>query len=165
MVPAAKLSDLVEALELDCEEHQSYFDRLTGRTVTVESWILSDLEEGKDENLADVADWQKEEVEIAHSIVADTGERFIAAPDKFDFNEYREMERFIGSLDAPGAAAQLSQAIRGSGAFRRFKSALRRLGLGDRWYRYRAEAMKQFVIEWADVNHVICEDDLKTPKI
>lgn len=100
----------------------------------------------------------------SRAIVSDNGGRFIDAPDKFDFHEYRQMELFIASLTARGAAAQLSEAIRGSGAFRMFRSTLRRLGLEDRWYRYRAEAMKQFVIEWAEANHVTWEDDLKPVK-
>ncbi|HJX84270.1 MAG TPA: UPF0158 family protein [Candidatus Angelobacter sp.] len=161
MHPAAKLSDLVEALEFESEDLQSYFDRLSGRTVIVESSIL-DAVEDEDGSLSDVPDWQKDEVEIARAIASDDGVRFIAAPDKFEFNEYQHMERFIESVATAESAGQLAQAIRGSGAFRRFKNALRGLGLEQRWYQYRDEAMKQFVIEWAENNHVAYDDDLKT---
>ena len=75
----------------------------------------------------------------------DTGERFIDAPDKFDFHEYRHMERFIRSIPDESNAEQLWRAIKGKGAFRSFKDTLHRLGIEDRWYRYRDEAMKDFI--------------------
>lgn len=159
MNPTAKLSGLMDALELDSPEHVTRFDRQTGRIVTVERSILSALEEGEDDTLADVPGWQKAEVEIARAMCEDSGERFFDAPDKFDFHEYRHMEKFIGSLSDERAADQLWRAIKGKGAFRYFKDTLHRLGIQDQWYRYRDDAMKEFVIEWAAANNVPHEDD------
>jgi hypothetical protein len=157
----AKLSDLMEALLFDSDEHVSRYDRETGRLVTVERSVLSATEEEDEESLSDLPDWQKEEIEIARVIAADSGERFIDPPDKFDFHEYRHMERFIGTVENAEAAEQLWRAIKGKGAFRYFKDTASRLGLLPRWYRYRDDAMKQFVLAWAKANHVPCEDDLK----
>ncbi len=156
----AKLSDLIEALEFDLPEHCTRYDRETGRLVTVEESVLRDVEDGDDEALASLAEWQKEEVEIARAILADTGDRFIDPPDKFEFHEYRQMERFIGTVEG-AAAEQLWRAIKGKGAFRYFKDTLHRLGLQDQWYRYRERAMKEFVIAWAEQNRVPCTDDLR----
>jgi hypothetical protein len=48
---------------------------------------------------------------------------------------YRDMERFIGSLDDPDASEQLDRALVGRGAFRRFKDQLARWPeLSDQWY-------------------------------
>jgi hypothetical protein len=157
--PVAKLSDPVEPLPFESPEHVTRFDRQTGRMVTVERWILSALEEGQDERVADVPQWQRQEVEIARAMCDDSGERFIAGPSKFEFHEYRHLEKFIGSLSDADAADRLWRAIKGKGAFRYFKDTLHRLGLQDQWYRYRDEAMKAFVIAWAQRNHVPCEDD------
>ncbi len=159
--PIAKLSDLVEPLLFDSAESVTRFDRQTGRMVAVERWILSALEEGEDDSVADVPKWQKEEVEIARAMCEDSGERFIEGPSQSDFDEYRHMEEFIGSLSDAGAADQLWRAIKGKGAFRYFKDTLDRLGLQDQWYRYRDEAMKAFVIAWAQQNQVPYEDDTK----
>jgi len=157
--PPAQLSDLVDALLFDLPEHVTRFDRQTGRIVSVEHWILSALEEGQDECLVDVPRWQQAEIEIARAICEDDGQRFIEGPDKFEFHEYRRMEEFIGSLADAHAADQLWRAIKGKGAFRCFKDTLHRLGLQDQWYRHRDEAMKAFVIAWAQQNHVPYEDD------
>ncbi len=156
----AKLSDLIEALEFDLPDYYSRYDRETGRVVTVEKSVLRDVEDGDVEALATLAEWQKEEVEIARAILADTGDRFIDPPDKFEFHEYREMERFIGRVEGT-AAEQLWRAIKGKGAFRYFKDTLHRLGLQDQWYRYRERAMKEFVIAWAEQNRVPYTDDLR----
>ena len=159
MNPPAKLSDLIDVLLMDSPEHVTRFDRQTGQIVSVERSILSAVEEGREDGLTHVPDWQKEEVEVAHALCQDAGERFIEPPDKFDFNEYRQMERFIGTLSDEGAAEQLWRAIKGKGAFGYFKDTLHRLGIQEEWYRYRDEAMKEFVIGWAKANNVLYEDD------
>ena len=101
-------------------------------------------------------------METARAIVADhQGSRFIEPPSKFEFHEYQHMEEFIETISNPGIANQLWQAIRGRGAFRVFKDTLYRLGLQNRWYRYRDDAMKQFVIEWAEENNVAYQDDYR----
>ena len=86
MNPPAKLSDLMDSLEFDSPEQVTRFDRQTGRIVSVERSILSAVEEGEKNELTDAPEWQKPEVEIARAICEDSGERFIDAPDKFDFH-------------------------------------------------------------------------------
>ena len=156
----AKLSDLIEALEFDSPMHIMYFDRQTGRVVSVDRDVMSGVEEGDEEQLQGLPDWQKEEVEIARAILDYDGDRFIDAPNKFEFHEYRHMERFIGTVENEKAAEELWRAIRGRGAFRYFKDTADRLGLLDRWFRYRDGAMKEFVIAWAEANNVPFDDDL-----
>ena len=156
-----KLSELIEALEFDFEEIRAFVDLENGCVVMVQRSVLSDVEEGDEEALSDVPDWQKDEVEIARAIVADSGKRFVTPPDKYEFHEYRQMERFIGTVRNAGAADQLSQAIRGKGAFRYFKDTADRLGLLNQWFQYRDDAMKEFVVDWAADNNVPYEDDVK----
>jgi len=158
---SVKLSELIEALEFDFEEIRAFVDLENGCVVMVQRSVLSDVEEGDEEALSDVPDWQKDEVEIARAIVADAGKRFVTPPDKYEFHEYRQMERFIGTVRNSGAADQLSQAIRGKGAFRYFKDTADRLGLLNQWFQYRDDAMKEFVVDWAADNNVPYEDDVK----
>jgi hypothetical protein len=158
-----KLSDLLLDLDMgDMTEYETYFDRNTNKIVSVESTMLSSVEEGDEEFLEDL-DEDDEQLQIARAISNDDGSRFIAPPDKFDFNEYRLMERFIGSLDDEKAANQLYRAIDGRGAFRYFRDTLQDLGIKEKWYRFRNDAMKRFVIEWAEMNNVPFEDDARSP--
>lgn len=162
--PPAKLSDLMDPLEFDFEEHVTRFDRQTGRMVNVERHILSAFEEGQEDELGEIPDWQKEQLEIARAMAGDDGHRFIDAPDKFDFHEYRQMERFIGTVGNTAVAEQLWRAIKGKGAFRCFKDTASRLGLLEQWYLHREKAMKSFVVAWAEANNIAFEDDIKDRK-
>ena len=155
-----KLSELIEALEFDSDERVWRVDLQEARVVTVDRSVLCAVEEG-DEDSLDLPDWQKPELEIARAIVDDSGERFVDAPDKFDFHEYRQMERFISTVADAEAAEQLWRAIKG--AFRYFKDTASRLGLLERWYRHRDSAMKEFVVEWAEAHKVSFVDDVKQP--
>ena len=160
MKALAKLSELTDALEFQSVARRSYFDRHTGRIVSVEDRILSAVEEGEEEALRSRPDWQKEEVETARAIVNHSGDRFIDPPGKFDFNEQRHMERFIEALPNAKAAQELGRAIKGHRPSHHFKDTLYRLGMQDQWFDYRAQARKEFVIAWADANHVPYEDDI-----
>jgi hypothetical protein len=159
-----KISELTEALEFDSEEHVSLVDLQSGCVVTVDRSVLSAIEEGEEEALHGLPDWQKEEVEIARAIVGDSGERFVDGPDKFDFHEYRHVERFIGTVENAEAAEQLWRAIKGKGAFCYFKDMARRLGVLERWFEYRDTALKEFVVAWAEARNVPYEDDTKERK-
>jgi hypothetical protein len=164
MNPLAKLSELTDALEFESVERRTYFDRDTGRIVSVADTLLSAVEQGEDEALRSLPDWQKEEVETARAIVNDSGDRFIDPPCKFEFNEYRHMERFIRALLDAKATEQLWRAIKGHGAFHHFKDTLYRLGLQDQWFGYRDEAMKEFAVAWAEANNVPYQNDIKDRK-
>ena len=161
MNPLAKLSELTDALAFESVERRIYFDRHTGRIVSVADRILSAVEEGEEEALTSMPDCQKEEVETARAIVNHSGDRFIDPPGKFEFNEYRHMERFIGALPDAKAAEELWRAIKGHGAFHHFKDTLYRLGIQAQWSRYRDKVIKEFVVAWAEANHVPYEDDTK----
>ena len=160
-MPPIKLSELTNALEINSDECVTRVDLQEGRVVTVDRSMLSALEEGDEQALHNLPDWQKEQVEFARAIVEASASRFVNAPDQFDFHEYRQMERFIGTVANVEAAEQLWRAIKGKGAFRCFKDTASRLGLLQRWYQYRDEAVKEFVVAWAEANNVPYEDDIK----
>jgi hypothetical protein len=63
--------------------------------------------------------------------------------------QYRWMERFIPMVDEPTLRGQLSQAIDGKGAFRRFKDVL--IGYTaerERWFAFRSERLRVFMEAW-----------------
>lgn len=155
MNATAKLTELMDSLEMQSEEWIYRYDRQTGKVEMVERSTYSAIEEGDEDGL-DPAD---EEVVLARAMVEDDGGRFIAPPDAFEFHEYRQMERFIGTVENESVADELWRAIKGKGAFRYFKDIAARHDLLDAWYRFRDEQAKQFVIDWAEFNQVPFEDD------
>jgi hypothetical protein len=63
--------------------------------------------------------------------------------------QYRWMERFIPMVEEPGLRDQLTQAIDGKGAFRRFKDVL--MGFAserERWFAFRSERLRVFMEAW-----------------
>ena len=81
-------------------------------------------------------------------LVRENSERFERLPTKYDIHEYRIMEEFVCSLEHGETRDYLENAIRGKGAFRRFKDGIRRFGFAERWYDFRAEAYKEIAIRW-----------------
>lgn len=75
-------------------------------------------------------------------------------PDKYDINEYSIMENFCFSLDNEKIMNELLYAIRGRGAFRRFKDKVQRLGIQQQWDNFREEAFKEIAIEWCEYNNI-----------
>lgn len=113
MTPPVKLMDLTDALEMTSEESGSWLDRQTGQVVVVDNDVMQAVESTEDdEKPDDLADWQEEQVPAARAISAGDP-RYLALPDKFDFHEYRHMEKFIGTVTDADQADQLWRAIKG----------------------------------------------------
>jgi hypothetical protein len=80
---------------------------------------------------------------------ADDPERWLAVHGEGSREGYRDMERFIASVEDPGRAERLAIAIRGRGAFRRFKDELaRRPGELERWHAFSEERQRGRARSW-----------------
>ena len=77
-------------------------------------------------------------------------EDYIPLPRQYDMNEYRMMEEFIYDLPAGRAQNALDAAIRGKGAFRRFKDRLYDFDLQEKWYKYRDDCYEQIARDWCE---------------
>ena len=77
-------------------------------------------------------------------------EDYIPLPGQYDIHEYRMMEDFIYEL--PGGRAQdaLEAAIRGKGAFRRFKDRLYDFNSHEKWYKYRDACYERVARDWCE---------------
>ena len=129
------------AVESASESHTDYYDTQTGKTVFL---MNPDVYGERDEALAELID--------------SSPGRFLPFPTKYDIHEYQIMADFIDALP-PGAARQeLAGAIRGKGAFRRFKNGVRYHRLEQRWYDYLAQAQREIAIRWCQENHLEYEE-------
>lgn len=126
-----RLQQVIQAIEEADDVFTSFWDTKTGETV----YLADSLMTGEmDETLA-------AEIERAP-------ERYLRFPSKNDIHQYRIMEGFIDQLSPGKAQDELARAIRGKGAFRRFKQSVRYHGLEQRWYDYLAEAYRELAIRW-----------------
>lgn len=91
MSVAAKLNDVVEALDTAMEEHAYYLDKRTGEVILL---TRDDLQAAEDDELiSEYPDWQRESILKAREVLKDS-EAFAQLPDQFDVHEYKIMEDF-----------------------------------------------------------------------
>ncbi|MBR4163726.1 MAG: GNAT family N-acetyltransferase [Solobacterium sp.] len=77
-------------------------------------------------------------------------DNIIPLPSKKDINDYENMEKYIAQLTDERAAEWLANAIKGKGAFRRFRATLQRFNLEEDWYDFLDERHRQAAIEWCE---------------
>lgn len=153
MTKPIKIDDLVDGFETLGDENSAYADRETGRVFTVwDDMKRAAEDEGDDEA---VTNWSEAAMKQVREILADfRHKRYVPLPTKWDFHEYRHMERFIGTVGSPAAVEELERAIRGKGAFRHFKDTAAHHGLIDAWYKFRDEALREHLLGWAKRNNL-----------
>lgn len=125
------LKQVIQAIEEANEVFTSFWDTKTGKTV----YLADPLMTGETDDALS-AEMENEP------------ERFLRFPTKYEIRQYRIMEDFIDQITPGKAQEELAYAIRGKGAFRRFKQSVRFHGLEQRWYDYLAQAYREFAIRW-----------------
>lgn len=146
-----KLKDIIEEMEIQFEESRSLLNINTGEIVLVTS---EDLRAAEDEKPFDhLSEWEQENRMIAIDVV-ENFENYIELPTKFEVNEYEIMENFCLTVSDQSKQESLLWAIKGKGAFRRFKDIIIDFEMEEQWYSYRDECFKQIAIEWCQENKI-----------
>jgi hypothetical protein len=155
-----KLQDIIDEMEIQMDEHHKYLNTETGKIITISSEDLGIAEDSEeDDDFLEYPDWQRESIDAAIDVLINWGNgKYIELPDKCDIHEYSIMEAFCGFITNDRISTELYSAIRGRGAFRRFKDAICRYGVEDSWYQFRYEAFKKLATEWCEHNNVLYED-------
>ena len=151
----ARLSDIVDALEMQFDELSSFLDRETGQVETLSNDLLHEAEESGDHEGQDLPDGEEEEWKLAKRIVST--DRFVALPSKFDVHEWSIMEDFARSVQSDTIREDLLHAIHGAGAFRYFRDTLRRHRIEQTWFAFRTEALRQIAVDWCEENQIAWE--------
>ena len=144
MAARVKLDDIVEAMEMLQHGWRAFLNRETGEIVTLtdDGQILVDDEDFDEDRL--------------------DGEPFVVLPSSFDIDEWSLMEKFALEQN-DRQRDELLDAIRGRGAFRFFKSSVKRLGIEQPWYRYRDAALERIAREWLEDNAIPFEGRERLP--
>jgi len=155
------LQSVVNEMDVLSDEMTAYINKKTGELFTVSEEEASIIEEG---NEADefIPEWQREILPKVREVLE--SDDFVALPDKFEIHEYSIMERFCLSLADDGLQDELLHAIRGSGAFRRFKDAIHRKGIQDDWCSFRDETLKRIATDFLESEGITYLDDVTDKK-
>jgi hypothetical protein len=146
-----KIDDIIDAVDFDNDMSESFLNTKTEEVVMFTDEELRAAE--KDVDLSDSAEWYCEAVASAKHYLENQDD-YLSLPEKYDFNEYRIIEKFIARVVIPKQSEMLFESIRGKGAFRRFKTVLKNLGLVDEWYKYRGQKLREFVEFWCRENKI-----------
>ena len=137
--PIVSLHLIRDAIETASDEWIQYLDIETMEIVRLPEYPFAGEYDEEEQALADLIEekWQI---------------RFFRLPSKLDIHEYSIMEKFIWSLPEGKMQDSLENAIRGKGAFRRFKDGIYRFGIEQQWYDFQENKYRTLAIEWCE-NH------------
>jgi hypothetical protein len=151
------LKDIVDALEMQFDEQKSFLNLETGEVETISLDLLREAEEAESEDeKLDIPKWQEPEWEIAKRIVFHD-EQFERLPTKYDVHEWDIMRRFADSVQDRRISDELQEAIHGAGAFRMFKSVVRRHRIEEQWYAFRDDALAEIAGDWCQARGIPCK--------
>ena len=146
-----KLKDIIEEIEIQFEESRSFLNIKTGEIMLVTS---EDLRAAEDEKpFEHLPEWEQENRMTAIDVV-ENFENYIELPSKYEVNEYEIMENFCLTVSDQRKQESLLRAIKGKGAFGRFKDKIIDFEIENQWYSYRDECFKQIAIEWCQENKI-----------
>src|SRR4029078_1695324 len=124
-------SDLEIAFERNSPDQESFLD--------LENGDLLSIVEGEPDAVA------------RRARVASSPERYLRVDPASSREQYRWMERFVGSVSDPPLRERLLIAIDGKGAVRRFKDVLLAFPAErERWFAYRSELLHFHIQTWLD---------------
>ena len=162
------LNDLAEGFEMLSAEVAGFLDLEGGEVVHISQEALRDLErlyETLPASLANASTQMQQEallaaideapflgadldsVLLADEIDRGIDTRYVALPEADTRASWSDMEAFIATVTDPVSQSELDRAIRGRGAFRRFRDELNQAET-ERWYAFRRARHAERVRAW-----------------
>ena len=161
MTVVVSLRDLVDELQTLSDESRVYLNKVTGKVITITNDDFA-VAENDDESEDDCSEYSDLEIDFFQEVkkVLSLDDDYLKLPSKFNIDEYEIMERFCLSIPNEKISNVLSDMIRGSGAFRRFKDLIYRYDIEKDWYKFRDEAYKEIAVSWLESNDFAYTDDM-----
>lgn len=152
MSAKVKLREIVDALDMQNDEHTAYVDLDNGEVYVVSNELLDEADSFDGVSPPEILEWQQGEWEAALRIA--TSGRCKGLPTKFDIHEWEFLRDFTLSVKDRRIREELENCIHGPGAFRRFKNAVWRHEMQDQWHAFRDRAIAQIARDWCEVNGI-----------
>lgn len=172
MVIVVSLRDIVDELQMLSHERNAYLKKSTGKVITMseddfemvrsmealDASVIFEKEES-DHGSSDYSVLEKEFFrDVKNVLVRDHD--YLKLPSKFELDEYKIMETFCLSAPTVQISTTLLHAIRGAGAFRRFKETIYRFGLEEAWFKFKDMAYKELALAWLEDHGFAYTDDM-----
>jgi hypothetical protein len=147
MAVVISLREVVDAIDVQSDEAESYLDPTTGEIVLVTEEERELVEQGRADD-PDLPEWQREIMPKVREVLE--SDRFLRLPDPREVHEWDIMRRFSDAWKDEHARHELHAAIHRAGAFRRFKETIQGLGIEEAWYKFRAAALEEIARDWLE---------------
>lgn len=92
-------------------------------------------------------------------------EFFIPLPTKEEVNDYQNMVNFTETIEDDKKRDWFENAIRGKGAFRRFRATLERFGMETAWYDFLEESHRELAIEWCEQHGIVYDTSVQSEEV
>ena len=92
-------------------------------------------------------------------------EFFIPLPTKEEVNDYQNMVNFTETIEDDKKRDWFENAIRGKGAFRRFRATLERFGMETAWYDFLEASHRELAIEWCEQHGIIYDTSAQSEEV
>jgi hypothetical protein len=172
-----KLDDLAENMDMASVELKAYLDVEAGEVLYIHQEVWRDLEtvwEDLPESLSSATpderraalveaiaeqeylNTDEEQILEADAIEDGLGTRYEQLPEQDSREGYQDMEAFIETVEDRRLYSRLDRAIRGRGAFRRFKDELRDAPESEeqRWFAFKLDRQRERARRWLDANDI-----------
>ncbi len=158
--------EIQKAMEDVVRDSFDYFlDLCTGEVVALSEDILDEvgerLYEGEFDEIGDSVEyiefseepvlpfWMEDEVDLIIDVILDKKGRYVRIPERYSAEAHQVMSEFLETIEDHVLRGELTHALNGKGAFRRFKDILITYPKErKRWHGYNAQAMKKVIMEW-----------------
>jgi hypothetical protein len=146
----ANLRDLIGEMESQDSESTAYFNIQTGQALT----LLEEEMAGTDESflMDEVPAWMQDRADLVKDVL-ESG-NYLELPSQWDINEYQMISDFSRAQVSGNVQIELLDAIRGRGAFRRFKDTAFDLGVIEQWYEYKDKCYEGIAIAWCQEHDI-----------
>ena len=160
--PKVSYVDLELAFTASRSDYVNLLDTKTGEVLSYESNIEDELLTGGD--LSDLTEWEEGEIAAARRVLRASGEllepgeepdqvsepgRYVEIPRIETDEAYRAMTDFAETVRNAHLRELLDVALRGKGAFRRFKDVLLNYPAErERWFEFESQRQRETIEAW-----------------
>jgi len=128
-----KLSELIDALEMQSDEIIYYFNKKENELVFVMDDDYCDVEENR-KLLEDIEN---------------NSEHYISLPKPHEINEHQIMLNFANEQQTE-IKDLLLDLLHVKGAFRKFKDKIFELDIRDKWFEYKKKSLEKIALDWCE---------------
>jgi len=158
--------DIQKAMEdVSRDMFDYFFDAETGQVISFSEEIMreitsrlydsdfEDMREGIEyiefDEEPDLPDWMLDEIDLTLEVLLNGEGRYVRIPERRASDAYQSMVDFIETVENPVLKEELSHALNGKGAFRKFKDVLVHYPVErKRWHGHNAMTMKREIRGW-----------------